>query len=244
MRDVERVGVVVPARDEAAHVGGCLAALCAAARASPVPVDVVVVVNGSSDATADVARAHGARVLEVPEPGVGRARALGVGDLLAGADPDVVWIATTDADSRVPPAWLSHQLALAAAGAEVVVGTIRLPPAALSSHARWWAEYQRGVGAGGHRHVHGANLGLRGSAYRAVGGFAELEAHEDADIVRRLERDGAIVVRSVVEPVTTSARTVGRAPTGVATDLREWRSPGDAGPGDTPGATGTIDRTS
>lgn len=225
MPEVDRIGVVVPARDEAAHVGACLAALAEAARNVTVPVEVVVVVNATLDATAAIARRHGARVLELSEPGVGAARAAGAAALLEGRDPTRTWIATTDADSRVPPAWLEHHLRLAAAGADAVVGTIVLPSDATPGHAAWWRHYQRGVDGGTHRHVHGANLGVHASAYRSVGGFATLPVHEDADLVHRVVAAGHRVVWTTEHSVVTSPRLVGRAPSGVAADLRAWSAP-------------------
>src|SRR5215216_7281678 len=58
-RTVRRVSVVIPARDEAARIGPCLAGLAG----DPDVLEVVVVDDGSSDATAAVARAAGARVV-------------------------------------------------------------------------------------------------------------------------------------------------------------------------------------
>lgn len=219
MPDVGSIAVVVPARDEAAHVDGCLGALAAAARRVAVPVRVVVVVNGTVDATARVARRWGVDVLEHETPGVGLARARGVERALRGADPRTTWVVSTDADSRVSPSWLTVHARLAADGADAVVGTVRLRPEDELRHAAWWRAYQRGVTVGDHHHVHGANLGVAGVAYLAVGGFRVAEAHEDASLVARLDDGGYHVVRTSEEPVVTSARVHGRAPHGVAADL-------------------------
>ena len=51
------ISVVIPAHDEEAVVGRCLAALLDGAR--PGELDVVVVCNGCTDATADIARGFG-----------------------------------------------------------------------------------------------------------------------------------------------------------------------------------------
>lgn len=220
MREPTSVGVVVPARDEADSIVACLAALARSAGRVPVPVRAVVVVNGTTDATARLARAAGARVVELGRAGVGAARAAGVEAALAGRDPDRTWLATTDADSLVPPDWLEHHLALASAGADAVVGTVRLAGPVLAAHHAWHQEYLAGLARAGHRHVHGANLSFSARAYVDVGGFTALPAHEDADLVQRLDASGRRVVRSVAAPVTTSARTTGRAPAGVARDLR------------------------
>ncbi|WP_432494441.1 glycosyltransferase [Kineococcus gypseus] len=222
-RAVERVLVVVPARDEAAALPACLAALHRAALRCPVPVRVVVVADRCTDATARVAAARGALVVTSAAGLVGAARAAGVAAGLAGSPGGArrTWVACTDADSQVPPGWLAHHVHHAGAGADLLLGTVRLagPP---DRHAAWRAAYAAGLGPGGrHRHVHGANLGVRASAYLAAGGFAPTGAHEDrllAAAVRALP--GARVVTSSSCPVLTSAREVGRAPHGVARDLR------------------------
>ncbi|NAZ81541.1 glycosyltransferase [Kineococcus sp. R8] len=92
------LSVVVPAHDEARTLGASLAALAAAA-GREVP-DVVVVANGCTDATADVARAAGVRVVELAEPS--KAAALSAGDVAATAFPRVY----LDADIRLTPGTL------------------------------------------------------------------------------------------------------------------------------------------
>ncbi|RII96479.1 glycosyltransferase, partial [Clavibacter michiganensis subsp. insidiosus] len=102
---------------------------------------------------------------------VGAARAQGVDAARAGWDGDDAehWIACTDADSAVPPAWITSQLELADAGSDVVVGTVRPELEDLSPDqvAAWRATRVPGHANG---HVHGANLGVRADAYVAAGG--------------------------------------------------------------------------
>lgn len=80
---------VIPARDEAATVG----AVVFAARDARLVDQVVVVDNGSRDATARNAAAHGARVIHAPAPGKGQAMRAGVA-----ATPDAAIIVFLDAD--------------------------------------------------------------------------------------------------------------------------------------------------
>jgi glycosyltransferase involved in cell wall biosynthesis len=214
------VAVVIPARDEEALVGRCLASVeraAARARAVGVPVRVILVADDCRDGTAGIARAAGVEVIESAAGRVGAARARGVDAALAGwAGPDdELWIACTDADSEVPPAWITSQLELADAGADVVVGTVRPELADLSPEqvAAWRATRVPGRANG---HVHGANLGVRAGAYLAAGGFPAVAEHEDVDLVARMRARGASVVASAAGEVLTSGRRDGRTPGGYA----------------------------
>jgi glycosyltransferase involved in cell wall biosynthesis len=64
------ISVVIPCRNDAEMLAACLDALAGQTRAAD---EIVVVDNASTDDSAAVARAAGARV--VPEPRVGIARA-------------------------------------------------------------------------------------------------------------------------------------------------------------------------
>ncbi|WP_243469873.1 glycosyltransferase [Klenkia marina] len=105
-----RVRVVVPARDEAHQLPGCLDAL--AAQTGVAHLDVVVVDDGSADGTAEVAAAHGARVLTAapPRPGwLGKPNACAQG--AAGAE-DVDVLVFVDADVRLAPHAVAAAVAL------------------------------------------------------------------------------------------------------------------------------------
>ncbi|NDH36930.1 MAG: glycosyltransferase [Acidimicrobiia bacterium] len=98
------ISVVIPARNEAARIADCLAAL----RGAPGVLEVIVVDDESSDATAQIAEQCGATVVRgaaLPAEWVGKAWALQQG--VAVAKGDVV--VTLDADTRP-----SAQLPLAA----------------------------------------------------------------------------------------------------------------------------------
>ena len=89
--------VIIPARNEAETLPALLLALKAQRLQ---PTEIIVVDNASSDATAQVAAGHGARVLHCAERGVAHARQMG----LEAATGE--WIATTDADSVPESDWL------------------------------------------------------------------------------------------------------------------------------------------
>ena len=93
------ISVVIPVLDDAEMLARCLEDLAAQLR----PADEIVVVdNGSTDETAAVARAAGARVIEQPQRGIWPAASAGY-DAATG---DI--IARLDADSRPPTDWLLH----------------------------------------------------------------------------------------------------------------------------------------
>src|SRR5699024_7601881 len=71
----------------------------------------------------------------------------------------------------------------------------------------------------GHRHIHGANIGISARAYRQLGGFDPLPVHEDVQLVRRAQAAGLTVAWSTAAPVMTSARRTARAPGGFAGHL-------------------------
>jgi hypothetical protein len=102
-----RVTVVLPVRDEAAHVGGCLTALLDQ-RGVP-DLRILVVDDGSTDGTADVVRAvHDPRVRLLtappPPPGwLGKPHACAVGAAIALEDGDDGVLVFVDADVRLFP---------------------------------------------------------------------------------------------------------------------------------------------
>jgi glycosyltransferase involved in cell wall biosynthesis len=96
------VSVVIPVRNDAPMLRRALAALAAQSR----PADEIVIVdNGSSDDSAAIAVAAGARLVTEPVPGIPRAAAAGYD----AAEGEV--IARIDADTVVPPGWLAHAVA-------------------------------------------------------------------------------------------------------------------------------------
>ncbi|RJO70160.1 glycosyltransferase family 2 protein [Nocardia panacis] len=101
--------VVIPCRDEAEALPGVLAAIPADYRA-------LVVDNGSTDATAAVARRAGARVVVEPRPGYGSAVQAGID----AADTELV--AVLDGDGSMNPADLPGLVALVRGGADLAVG--------------------------------------------------------------------------------------------------------------------------
>ncbi len=229
MQRIDEIVVVMPARNERELIADALDAVgearAAAEASARVAVRVVVVLDSCTDGTEGIARArHDLTVVEVEASNVGAARAAGVGAGVAasGVPLDRLWITTTDADSRVDPDWLVEHIALARAGAELVVGVIRPDPRDLSDEqmAAWWSRANEASRADDPGGVHGANLGIRGDLYSRLAGFSPLVVGEDVDLVERASRMGAQIVYARAGQVVTSARTHGRAPHGYAEFVR------------------------
>ncbi|WP_305785725.1 glycosyltransferase [Symbioplanes lichenis] len=213
---MRRIAVVVPAHDEQELIGDCLTAL---AEAGARPSDVIVVADACQDDTAALAALAGAVVVTGDFRNVGLARAAGVAHALRHG-PDDLWIACTDADTRVPANWLDWQRGHT--DADVLVGTVEVDDWALwppGFPALYEARYRLQVTKAAHGHIHGANLGFSAHAYRAAGGFPPVRVEEDRGFVRRARAAGARVVTDPSCPVRTSSRAVGRAPDGFAAHL-------------------------
>ncbi|HXS66051.1 MAG TPA: glycosyltransferase [Streptosporangiaceae bacterium] len=216
---IKSVGITVPAHNEEDLLPACLDALRLAAQAvAGLTVQTIVVADDCADRTAAAALRRGVSVISVRAKAVGAARAAGMNELLrrfSGIDPRDLWLATTDADTTVPRFWLERQLSHADQGWDAVLGTVTVadwedrPAHLLTSFA---AHYEFGDAA--HPHVHGANLGIRASAYVDVGGFSHLATAEDHALVEALAAAGVSALRAADIEVTTSARCDARAPHG------------------------------
>ncbi len=114
-----RVGVVIPALDEEKNIGEVVRSLLALeADGGRLVDDLVVCDNGSTDATAVVAVAAGARVVPEPVAGYGMACLTAVREL---REVDVVLFVDGDQSCHVEQS--EDLLAAIAAGADLVVGS-------------------------------------------------------------------------------------------------------------------------
>lgn len=215
-RRPDKIVVVVPAHNEQALLPSCLDSISAAVAETAIPAEVIVVLDDCSDGTAACVMPPTTAVV-VTGRSVGQARKIG---FESSRWTDETWFATTDADSVVPVHWLTAQIEAVAEGADAYVGTV-----VGDDWARWPAEVADRFSAAyqasdGHRHVHGANLGLWADVYFGVGGFALVDHDEDVDLVNRLRVAGVPIEWSARAPVITSTRPHGRLSGGFADHLR------------------------
>jgi glycosyltransferase involved in cell wall biosynthesis len=227
LRAYDRVAGVIPARNERETLPACLRAALTAALCVPIPVTIVVVLDASNDGSSELAGQYGPDVhfISIDAGNVGTSRAVGFGYArsLCGQGAKC-WYATTDADSRVDPGWLVHQLEV---GADMVLGVVRVTD--WQHHPVTVAErYERAYDAE-EEHIHGANMGFSARAYWRVGGFRTLASDEDVDLVARFEAAGYCIHRDTELSVITSARTNARAPHGFAHHLAQLGRAGTGG---------------
>lgn len=210
------IAVVIPAHNEAELVRACVQSVIEAATDPALhgePVVVVVVLDSCTDDTAAVIGDLGLVPIVVDFRNVGRARAAGAAEAIkAGAR----WLAFTDADSVVAHDWLSAQLRQQS---DAVCGTVAVDDwgdygAPMKEHfARTYNDRD------GHRHIHGANLGVCVHAYLRAGGFQPLDSSEDVALVQQLIAGGETIAWSAEPRVVTSARRHFRAPAGFGATL-------------------------
>lgn len=116
------LSLVIPAYNEADRIGATVSAALAFLDAQPFDTELILVDDGSSDATDQVARAAvgdrpGARVLTIPHGG--KAAALRTGLLAASKEQ----VAFSDADLATPLSYLHGLRAALGTGCDVAIGS-------------------------------------------------------------------------------------------------------------------------
>lgn len=163
---------------------GCLAALAAALAATSGPgrdCETIVVDNNSTDATASLAAAAGARVVFEPVNQIARAR--NAGAAVARGE----WLLFVDADSEVSPGLVAALWEQVETGRVIGAGSTLAMPG-----LPWWATLMLGswnLVSRSCRWAAGSLLLCRQADFAALGGFNErLYAAEEIDLSRRLKR--------------------------------------------------------
>lgn len=241
--------VAVPVRDEEERIGLCLDSLARQEGVDFAQVAVVLLLNNTTDGTADQVRAlaphapyvtwmHQVR-LSAECANAGWARRLAMDAALELAAPDGLLL-TTDADTLVNDDWIASNLREVAAGADAVAGYVmadpmelmQLDPAVLDRGRLEWqyqqlaAELVARVDREAHdpwpRHNQncGASAAITVDAYRAIGGLPPKPVGEDRALFEEVRRQDGRVRHSLEVQVVTSARTDGRACGGLADEIR------------------------
>lgn len=181
------VSVIIPAHNEERYLGACLQAL----QEQSYPrsgFEVIVVDNASSDATPKIARQFGALVVTEPRMGIGRARQRGA----KAAQGQI--LASTDADTIVPPDWLERVALAFQRDHELgsLFGPFRYGDGTAFEKVFLWYLYlglMMALHALGRSCFSGNNYAVRREAFWKAGGCnVSLPAGEDVDLSWRLSK--------------------------------------------------------
>jgi glycosyltransferase involved in cell wall biosynthesis len=191
------ISFVVPAYNEERLIGATLDTIHAAARAIAQPYEIVVANDASTDNTADIARAHGARVVDCHHRQIARVRNTGA---RASTGDTLIFV---DADTLVSAAVVRASLDAMAAGA--VGGGAKLR---VDGVLPWWGPPLLWAVGESMRVMHwaaGCYVFATRRAFEAAGGFDErVFASEEIFFSRALQKIGRVVI--LREEVVTSGR--------------------------------------
>jgi glycosyltransferase involved in cell wall biosynthesis len=188
MSTTPTVHIIVPVQSMAALLDPCLASL----RSQLTGSDRVTVVDDASvDATAAVARAHGADVITLHT-----SRGPYAARNIAAKESDSDALLFVDARCRAREGWLdAHRELLARPGAVLSCTNVDVVRgrsiASRIAHVQEPFDITTRVGVQGRWDWYPtANLGVSRSAFEAVGGFQEIRSGADEDLCRRVQLAG------------------------------------------------------
>jgi len=228
MERVLSITVVIPVLNDADLLEKCLAAL----DQQTIGVEVIVVDNGSSDASAEVAIREGALLVREPTPGIPAAAAAG----MDAASTDL--IARIDTDTLVPPDWAER---VAAAFAVPAVDALTGPGEFYGStplvHRLGRIFYMRAYFASvalivGQKPVFGSNYAIRRDVWKSVTVHRRADVHDDMDLSFQLDGrhairfDPTLVVAISARPLTSIRSLAKHYWLAVVTIAVNWRDRG------------------
>ena len=182
------VSFIIPVLNGERYIARCLAAIRKQEMARD-DYEVIIIDNGSTDATQEIVRTLGFRLNVVRNATVGGLRNAGV-NLSKGE-----FLAFVDADVEVAPHWLKNGLAALQSSDVVAAGCFPHVPRPATWVQRHWELHQRGNNVkGAVAWLPSMNLLMRRDVFEKVRGFnANLETAEDVDLCYRASEYGIIV---------------------------------------------------
>ncbi|MDY6824153.1 MAG: glycosyltransferase [Thermodesulfobacteriota bacterium] len=173
--------VIIPAKNEEKNIPACLEGV---KNQTLAPLEYIVVDNGSTDKTVEIAGSYGAKVVVIPDVSVGELRNRGAAE----ARGEV--LAFLDADCVPEGSWLDigcQNLLDESVGA---VGS-----SVLASNSGSWIEeawfFNIKNESGKVKYIGSANLILKKALFDAIGGFnAQLQTGEDRDLSWKIQERG------------------------------------------------------
>jgi glycosyltransferase involved in cell wall biosynthesis len=199
------LSVVIPAFNEEKFLPACLASL--KNQDFDADYEVIVVDNNSTDRTAEVALAYGARVLREPVRGVCPARQCGT----EGAQGEI--IVSTDADCIFPRDWLKNiYKPFAEADVAAVLGPFEFTP--IPRWGLWYSKLIFNIVGRFYRKKNrlicapASNFAFRRAIWSAAGGY-NIKLHQggdENDLLKRLMERGRIIYLPANGVLTSSRR--------------------------------------
>jgi len=179
--------VIIPAKNEQENIGRCLDSIFQV-EWDPRQFEVIVVDNGSSDATPRIAAEKGAAVYRQPALTISGLRNFGA----ARARGEI--LAFMDADCTVDRSWLFEAAKYLSRGDIVCFGSPpRVPPGATWVQRAWYQVRRKKVALGETAWLESMNMFVRREAFSLCHGFDEaLITCEDYDISLRLKAFGKV----------------------------------------------------
>jgi len=210
------VSFVVPAYNEEALIGSCLAAITAEVSRTRCRAEIIVVNNGSTDGTSRIASAiPGVEIIDEPQKGLVQARRAGclaaTGKLIANIDADTVlaegWLETALAEFAGSPN-------LVALSGPFVHYDLPIAPQLIASAFYRCAHIVHllsGLVTGAGSVMQGGNFIVTKKALEAAGGFnPDFQFYgEDAELARRLGKVGAVKFTFALRAFSSGRRFAG-----------------------------------
>jgi len=184
------LSIIIPARNEAKYLTRCLENLEKAISNWGGKAEIILVDNGSTDRTKEIAEASGCMIIGEPLGTIARLRNLGARN----ATGDIITF--LDADCLVAPEWITY--CLEAFGNEKIgiIGTRAVPN---FNNPTWVEKAWYRLMSGAKRPdfpdwIGTSNLFIRKKDFFGIGGFDEqLETAEDINLCYALRRQGKLV---------------------------------------------------
>jgi len=172
--------VIIPALNEEEFIGDCLRSI----RAQTVPAYIIVLDNGSTDKTVEIAREYADEVLILPGLSLRDMKQFGVETAKTSI------IVTTDADTVAPPEWLEKLLRHFSDPKVVAVGgpVMPLEPNTVS---KLYTKSLSNIAQAGL--LCDANMAFRRDVMLGSGGYAHLKRGWDWELSSKLSNYGRVV---------------------------------------------------
>lgn len=186
------ISLVIPAYNEERYLPACLDAIMR--NAAGLAIEIIVVDNNSTDATAQIAKAYpGVTYVFEPEKGITRARQCG---FLAARGELIAYV---DADTRPPPGWIEQ--IWEAFAADERLACLSGPYSfydlgrARNAISRAWFLAARPIYRLTGYMIVGGNFAIRRDVLEQMGGFdSSIEFYgEDVDIGKRASKYGKVL---------------------------------------------------